>query len=87
MIIQTTLEYLLPLTKKWNSDTLLSAVYRPDKANKAYDFMGPLATYVTRLFPKASLKRIFTPDTIKKAKHEIYDPETQTFTRQDEANL
>jgi len=75
------------IDEKWNSDTMFSAVYRPDKASKAYDFMRSLATYVTYLFPQASLKRIFTPDAIEKAKSEKYDPETQTFTTQDDVDL
>ena len=75
------------IDEKWNSDTLFSAVYRPDKASKAYDFMKSLATYVTYLYPKASLKRIFTPDALEKAKSEKYDPETQTFTTQDDVDL
>jgi len=75
------------IDEKWNSDTIFSAVYRPDKASKAYDFMRSLATYVTYLYPQASLKRIFTPDAIEKAKSEKYDPETQTFTTQDDVDL
>jgi len=35
----------------WNSDTMFTAVYRPDKASKAYGFMKSLLTYATFLYP------------------------------------
>jgi len=73
--------------EKWNSDTLFTATYRPDKATKAYDFMRSLATYVQFLFPEASLKRIFTLDAIEKAKSEKYHQQTQTFITQDDNEL
>ena len=75
------------IDEKWNSDTLFTATYRPDKATKAYDYMRSLATYVQYLFPDASLKRIFTLDAIEKAKTEKYDPTTQTFITQDDTEL
>jgi len=75
------------IDEKWNSDTLFTATYRPDKASKAYDFMRSLATYVQYLFPEASLKRIFTLDAIEKAKNENYDHKTQTFITQDDTEL
>ena len=75
------------IDEKWNSDTLFTATYRPDKASKAYDFMRSLATYVQYLFPEASLKRIFTLDAIEKAKNENYHHKTQTFITQDDTEL
>ena len=75
------------IDEKWNSDTLFTATYRPDKATKAYDFMRSLATYVQYLFPDASLKRIFTLDAIEKAKSEKYHPGSQTFITQDDTEL
>ena len=75
------------MDEKWNSDTLFTATYRPDKATKAYDFMRSLATYVKFLFPDASLKRIFTLDAIEKSKSEKYHQESQTFITQDDEEL
>ena len=75
------------IDEKWNSDTVFTATYRPDKASKAYDFMRSLATYTQYLYPDANLKRIFTFDAIEKAQSEKYNPDTQTFTTQDDNEL
>jgi len=85
--IQDNYRIFASMDEKWNSDTLFTATYRPDKATNAYDFMRSLATYVKFLFPDASLKQIFTLDAIEKTKSEKYHPESQTFITQDDDEL
>jgi len=73
--------------KKWNSNTLFVATYRPDKYTEAYDFVRSLLIYGKYTFPYGNFKQILTPQAIDKSNDESYDPSSQTFTTQDDIDL
>jgi len=75
------------IDSKWNDSDTHIAVFRPDKASKAVNFVKYAVAYIKHLFPKAPLHRIFKIDALESTDKAVYDPETQTFITQDQIDM
>ena len=73
--------------EKYNTDDMYVVTYRPDKATLASGFLHSLSTYVLHQFPHISFEGSISIEALEQANYESYDPETQIFKTEDDADF
>ena len=73
--------------EKYNTDDMYVLTYRPDKATLAAGFIQSMSTYATSTYPKVSFEGSLSIESLEQAEYESYDPTTQEFHTEDDADL